>query len=288
METLATIDDVKRSLGITAMTYDAVLTGALAQVSRLVTAAAGRRFLPWQATRYLDGDDTSTLWLPETWLAITTVSLSSDLGQTYTALGATDWWASDGLVWDQPPYQLLAMNPNGAYGGFYAGQRTVKIVGVLGWHADYANAWEASGDSVQDATGLTASVTAITVADADGGDARGIAPRFSAGDLLRIDSEYLTVGSVNASLNTLTVQRAMNGSTAATHAKSTSIFKFRPDGMASEAAVIQTVRLFKRGQQAFADAGANSELGQLMYVKRLDPDVEALLMVGGLRRLTVG
>ena len=66
METLATIDDVKRSLGITAMTYDAALTGALAQVSRLVTAAAGRRFLPWQATRYLDGDDTSTLWLPET------------------------------------------------------------------------------------------------------------------------------------------------------------------------------------------------------------------------------
>lgn len=40
---------------------------------------------------------------------------------------------------------------------------------------------------------------------------------------------------------------------------------------------IQTVRLFKRAQQAYEDAGAIQELNQMRYVKKLDPQVEAIL-----------
>lgn len=40
-----------------------------------------------------------------------------------------------------------------------------------------------------------------------------------------------------------------------------------------EATVIQSIRWFKRGQQAFKDAGAISELGQMVYAQALDPDV---------------
>jgi len=288
MELLATLDEVKRALSVTGTAYDAPLVQALTQTSRLVSAAAGRRLVPWAATRYVDGDGTGRLWLPETWLSIATVSLSSDLGQTYTALAGTDWWASNGIMWDEPPFELLAMNPNGAYGEFYAGARTVKIAGTLGWHASYGAAWPASGDTVQDASGLSASATTVTVADADGADASGLTPRFSPGQLLRVESEYLGVLVVNATTNAVTVERGANGSTAASHAKGTAICTFRPDGLAQQAAVTQASRAFKRGQQAFADAGASGELGQLMYVKRLDPDVEAILMAGGLRRLAVG
>lgn len=46
------------------------------------------------------------------------------------------------------------------------------------------------------------------------------------------------------------------------------------------AAEIQTVRWWKRGQQAFQDAGTITELGQLRYVKKLDPDIEMTLMEG--------
>jgi hypothetical protein len=288
MEQLATLDALKRALAVTGTAYDAALIAAAGQATRLIMAAAGRRLLPLAATRYLDGDGATRLWLPEAWLAITTVSLSSDGGQTYTALAGTDWWASNGIVWDAPPYELLALNPNGAYSSFYAGQRTVKVVGVLGWHADYAAAWELSGDSVQDGSGISASATTVTVADADGVDARGETPRFSVGDLLRAESEYLTVAGVNTTTNALTVNRAAAGSTAASHAKNTLLYKFRPDDAACYATIVQAARWFKRGQQAFADAGASAELGQLMYVKRLDPDVEAILMAGGLRRLAVG
>lgn len=51
------------------------------------------------------------------------------------------------------------------------------------------------------------------------------------------------------------------------------------------ATIIQAVRWFKRGQQAFRDVGAIPDLGQLMYTKALDPDVGEL--VKHLRRVTI-
>lgn len=56
-------------------------------------------------------------------------------------------------------------------------------------------------------------------------------------------------------------------------------------GDVEQAVIVQTVRWFKRGQQAYQDAGAIFELGQLRYVKQLDPDVQ--LIVDHLRRVTI-
>jgi len=47
-----------------------------------------------------------------------------------------------------------------------------------------------------------------------------------------------------------------------------------------QAVEIQTIRWFKRGQQAFQDAGAKTDLNQLRYVKKLDPDIEGILSEG--------
>lgn len=49
-----------------------------------------------------------------------------------------------------------------------------------------------------------------------------------------------------------------------------------PDDV-KQTAIIQTVRWFKRGQQAYSDTGAIVELGQLTYTKALDPDVALLI-----------
>lgn len=46
-----------------------------------------------------------------------------------------------------------------------------------------------------------------------------------------------------------------------------------------QAAVIQTARWWKRGQQVYQDTGSISQLGQLTYTKKLDPDVATLLDV---------
>ncbi|MBU1173635.1 MAG: hypothetical protein KKD44_29040 [Proteobacteria bacterium] len=49
----------------------------------------------------------------------------------------------------------------------------------------------------------------------------------------------------------------------------------------AQACIMQTARWYKRGLSAFADTVASQEFGQLLYRQKLDPDVEAILSLGG-------
>ena len=49
-----------------------------------------------------------------------------------------------------------------------------------------------------------------------------------------------------------------------------------PDDV-KQAVIIQVIRWFKRAQQAYQDVGAIAELGQLRFVRQLDPDVEFII-----------
>ena len=57
-----------------------------------------------------------------------------------------------------------------------------------------------------------------------------------------------------------------------------------PDDV-KQCAIIQCARWFKRGQQGFQDTGAVAELGQLKYVKTMDPDIQVI--VDYLRKVTI-
>jgi hypothetical protein len=59
-----------------------------------------------------------------------------------------------------------------------------------------------------------------------------------------------------------------------------------PDDI-KQVAIIQAVRLFKRGQQAFQDVGGITELGQLQFVQKLDPDLSALFDVPPYREVAI-
>ena len=54
-----------------------------------------------------------------------------------------------------------------------------------------------------------------------------------------------------------------------------------------QAALIQAIRPFMRGKQAFQDVGAIIELGQLRYVNEVDPEVKLILNQGGYMRVVV-
>lgn len=49
-----------------------------------------------------------------------------------------------------------------------------------------------------------------------------------------------------------------------------------PDAV-KQAAITQSARLFKRGQQGYTDAGAITQLGQVTYLQALDPDVKEIV-----------
>lgn len=96
----------------------------------------------------------------------------------------------------------------------YRNAARLSIAGTWGYHRDYANAWTLV-DTLSAA--IDADVTAIPVGDAAAEDSRLIGDLYSYGTLLRVDDEMMLVLEVNASTNDLTVQRGVNGSTAAAH-----------------------------------------------------------------------
>lgn len=282
------LSEIKAAADVSGTTYDAVLLRMASHASRLIDAAAGRQFWPELATRYYDGSGEPELWLPETWLAITTLALSDDSGDSYseTPVEDTDFWCSDGAQYGRSPTQLLVMAPNGSYSIFYGGRRAVKLTGVVGWHRQYAAAWEDSQDTTQAV--LSAAATSVTVGNADGASQLGLTPRFEVGQTLRIDSEYLAVTAVNTATNVLTVVRGCNGTTAASHSSGTRVDVWRADELVRQCTLIQATRWLKRAQSAFQDVAAAMETGTLTFARKLDPEVEFMLMEAGLRRLTVG
>lgn len=281
----ASLAQLKAALAISSVTDEALLTACLRNASRLIDQATKRTFFPELATRFVDGSGSDRLWLPQPLLEAREVALSGDGGRTYTALADDDWWASNGQQWGVTPFQLLVLAPSGRYGSWWRGPRTVRITGWWGWRPDYAGAWEDAADAVQDAS-LSAVATQVTVTNSAGADALGLTPRFSAGNLIRIDDEVCEVTGTTSTK--LTVTRGQNGTTAATHAQGAAITRWRPFEPVEQASLTQAARFFKRAQQAYADAGASVELGRLVFAKRLDPDVEVILVEGGLRRVTVG
>lgn len=123
--------------------------------------------------------------------------------------------------------------------------RYVKVTGTWGMNRDYDNAW-LKYDDVTDGGGINATVTTITVADADGKDPFGDVPRFSAGQLIRVDDEYMDVLDTNATANTLTVLRGVNGTTAAAHANGADIDVYQVDHIVRRATARQAAMLVAR------------------------------------------
>lgn len=128
---------------------------------------------------------------------------------------------------DMPPFNEVRLTDYSTWYGYCAADNApafVTATGVWGLHRDYANAW-LTVDAL--AADITASVASLTVADADGLDDYGFTPRLSEGQILRIDSEYLIVLTVNTGTNVLTVKRGQLGSTAAAHAQSDAVEIFQ-------------------------------------------------------------
>lgn len=114
-------------------------------------------------------------------------------------------------------------------GGFWYGYLSncddpsyASIAGIWGYHSDYANAWMLA-DTLSAAI-TTTTATTFTVADIDGDDLFGFSGRISIGSLIKIDTEYMLVTGIDINLNKATVRRGAQGSTAATHLISASVY----------------------------------------------------------------
>lgn len=216
---------------------DYLIDGLIVAASRLIHQQTRRSFEPWLETRtydvlldaYVYTDEMDVLYgadeggrellLDVDLLAVE--SLTNGDGTDITS----DQYRLNGR--DYPKYQIELL-PSSDVTWTYEDddwQDAIAVEGIWGYHADYGNAWIDTLDTVQDDP-LSAGATTLTVTDANELDELA-RTRFAVGQLLKIEDEFLRVQVVNTSTNKLTVQRGVNGTTAAGHVQSTPIYRWQ-------------------------------------------------------------
>jgi len=226
----ATLADARNALKANTTTDDAVLQSYIRTVTARLHRLMGERFEPYWESRSFVMDVQRINSYERTYrvdgylLALSGLTVNSDVLTLTTDF--TAWPPST------TPFNEIQLADTSA--GWYSVSDsdnwpfTLAVSGAWGIHQDYARAWQAV-DTL--AALINATQATLTVTDADGVGYEGETPRFSPGNLIAIDSEWLRVTAVNTTTNTLTVRRGENGTTAAAHggASTVSSFYWEPD-----------------------------------------------------------
>lgn len=197
----------------------------------------------------------------------------------YSALtaGTTAIYAvSEGYPQGITPYTLLRITSSGSPWYSYlcdgCDPSYATITGVWGYHSDYANAW-LSVDTLQ--AELSSGGLSMTVGNVDGEDSYGLAPRFSSGNLVKIEDEYLLVTDTDSGLNKVELKRAMNGTSAALHANGTAIYRWETEEPIRRVVARQAAMLYAR-QGAFQITSID-EVGVTSYPRDLLTELAEVL-----------
>jgi len=145
-------------------------------------------------------------------------------------------------------------------------RQVISVTGWWGFHPRYAEALTAV-DSVQDAP-LASSATTITVTGA---------AAFEAGQLLRIEDELVTVTATDTDANTLSVARAVNGTSASEHASATLIYRYTPYGNYELAATRLVVWRYRQKDANVFDETTSFETGTTIIPSSIPADIRSLL-----------
>ncbi len=199
------VNDIKDTLGITASTSDTLLRKIAENGTSLVEKYTGRRFNVEHRTKYFTG--ANRLWVDDL-LSVSTIKLDEDANASFEATLTTSDYVLFPL--NDYPKTYIEVTDYGDYGTFAHGVRKgVEIVGEWGFGDG-----ESSSSYIQEST-ITASIgaTATTI--------NMVSTNLSMGQTWLIDSEQIYTKFITGS--TARVDRAVNGTTGATHAASSDI-----------------------------------------------------------------
>ncbi len=267
----ASLSEFKGILGITSTTDDTMMRKILEAASRSIETNLNRHFFSLTETKYFDG--AVTLWIPDL-LSVTTLKTDEDGDGTFEntfdgTAGTGDYILYGGGLEDSLnlyPRTHIEINPNGDYGSFASGvKRGVEIAGVWG----YGDGTSATPYVATAITGTVATTTGLSLTlSADG--------TIEIGHTILCESEQMYV----TALGTLsaTVERGVNGTTAATHnLKTLSYYRYPRDIM--QACLDLSVALYqnrtKQGLQSerlgdYSYTIAGTSLGKSMVESILD------------------
>lgn len=216
---------------------------AIERVSREVDRWTNRRFYAEVATRYFDVPAACReLALPMNkdgdLISVTTLKVDDDYDWSYglTLTEGTDFVL---MPYNTTPKWRIAVHPNSTnINNWPAGPRRVQIVGTFGYSYDLESTGLTGTVASSSTTTLTANAAATSLIDV--------------GETLVLDSEQVYVTAVSAV--TVSITRAQNGTTAASHTAGTTIYRRLYPADVTGAVIDQVGRQRWNSQSGYAGA----------------------------------
>ncbi len=239
---LCTVHEVRSEyldpLGLSSAVDDPLILSIIRSHSAAAARMSNRQFVPQVATRIFD---VPPVWDRNIFSGIPRLDINDDLLEidTLTNGDGTVVTSSQYVTYPlnrTPIHQIALKSTQGLLWQSTQGNKegAISIAGVWGYHEDYTNAWQDTGATLQ--ASLASSDTSATVQT-------GL---VQAGFLIRLDLEYLYVSAVTTGSpnDTLTLVRAVNGSTAAAHNSDVSVQRWQTQvGLTIRTATAGTLRL---------------------------------------------
>ena len=261
----AQVVDLKADLAISSSAQDAALARLVEDVSRGIDQHCRRPFssqltstgffVDGDRVRFYDGGIAAPgstireLWPLFDIIAVTELAVDQDGDGVYETVldpNLPDYWLWPDNAVPHTPYSRMDLNPQGQLAAWPWGRRRVRVKGTAG----YSNELQATGQTVADDP-LTNVATTLTVEATAG---------ISVGEALGLEAEQVGVLQVT-SATALSIERAINGTTAAAHAKGVAVQRRRYPRDVERAAIMQASRLWRDAQTGYSGAAGNAQYG---------------------------
>ena len=263
------------ALNITGAAHDARLLALLEESSRWIDAYCNRNFYLLHATRRFDGGGGRQLQVPDLVGVTSLKTLKGGEGRESGNPAGSGAGVGVGEVWGANDYRLYPLNaePGQPWGRLYTrllvnpdssgksrfsqGNATVEIAGKWGFQEVTAD----SGTVIKDNSPIGPSDTRLMVKAATAGNAGAVT--VSAGHTLAIGEEQLYVTGQSGQMEAeLTVQRGVNGTTAASHDAGAAVAVYRYPTAVAEACLQLASQLWQdRGYTPIAAGGSRAGVG---------------------------
>lgn len=240
--------------------FQAEMVDCIYKASDMITRAMNNVFVPYVHTQTWRGLSYRQSWqydrrtgdcilrLPDSLLSVTSLTF------TGTALASTDYYLAPQ---DSCPAREIALYSGGSYTLPSASTASIVLVGIWGYHPAPSAMWKVSGATVQ-SNPMTDSATTFTASSST---------PLEVLQYIRVDSEYMLITAINTSTHVVTVERAVNGTTAAAHTQNTAIYTYEPvEDIADECARLAIRRYQLRSGMEFIPVGE----GGLVEIKQGD------------------
>ena len=230
--TLAQFKANHGAIASTDTTNDAVIERIIESASRWLDDNSGHTFYPRVEARVYDYGDPYLLTLDDDLLEVISITNGDD-----STLASTEY---NLLPTNYTPYRKIKIKASSVYywtvDSYSNTEQVITVNGYWGFHNRYSQEGWKLITTLNEATGITASELTFTVT---------AGTNLEAGQVIKIDTEIMTLATV--STNDVTViERWDNGSTAATHAQSASVYAWRPMPGARAACYDLAVNMYHR------------------------------------------